>query len=96
MRKSAWVAALGGLAMVGALLVAPHGFAQSPKEGGTLTVGLETDARGFDAVKGGVLGLSAGAVFITIGEPLLNFDRKTGKYLPNLAVSWSQSKDLKS
>jgi len=96
MRKSAWVAALGGLAMVGALLVAPQSFAQSAKEGGTLTVGVETDARGFDAVKGGVLGASAGAVAMTIGEPLIVFDRKTGKYLPNLAVSWSQSQDLKS
>ena len=96
MRKSAWVAALGGLAMVGALLVAPQSFAQSPKEGGTLTVGVETDARGFDAVKGGVLGASAGAVAMTIGEPLIVFDPNTDKYLPNLAVSWSQSQDLKS
>ena len=66
MRKSAWVAAFSGLAMVGALLVASPGFAQTPKDGGTLTVGVETDARGFDAVKGGVLGASAGAVAMTI------------------------------
>ena len=33
-----------------------------PTKGGTLTVGLETDVRGFDTVKGGVYGVSGRTV----------------------------------
>jgi len=33
-----------------------------PTKGGTLTVGLETDVRGFDTVKGGVYGISGRTV----------------------------------
>lgn len=60
---------------------------------GTLTVALETDARGFDAVKGGVLGASAGSVSVTIHDPLIKYDHDTGEYKPNLATSWSVSDD---
>lgn len=71
-------------------------IAETPVKGGTLTVALETDVRGFDAVKGGVLGASGGTVAFTIEEPLLIEDPKTGEYVPNLATSWTQSEDQKT
>lgn len=43
-------------------------FSSMALAAGTLTVALETDARGFDAVKGGVLGASAGTVSLTIHD----------------------------
>lgn len=59
----------------------------------TLTVALETDARGFDAVKGGVLGASAGTVSITIHDTLVIRDPRTGVFKPGLAESWTSSED---
>ena len=53
-----------GTALVLAASVAGiAGIAQAgPTKGGTLTVGLETDVRGFDTVKGGVYGISGRTV----------------------------------
>jgi ABC-type transport system substrate-binding protein len=62
----------------------------------TLTVALETDARGFDAVKGGVLGASAGTVSLTIHDSLLIYNRDDNSYTGNLAESWTQSEDKKT
>ncbi len=63
-----------------------------PTKGGTLTVGLETDVRGFDSVKGGVYGISGRTVAGALEEPLImvNPDRS---YSPHLATSWSNSDD---
>ncbi|MCH9671281.1 MAG: hypothetical protein K0U93_07525 [Gammaproteobacteria bacterium] len=66
------------------------GFAVSaaePKKGGTLTVGLETDVRGFDTVKGGVYGISGRTVAGAIQEPLL-MATESRDFAPHLAVSW--------
>ncbi|MDP6688554.1 MAG: ABC transporter substrate-binding protein [Alphaproteobacteria bacterium] len=65
-----------------------------PKKGGTLTVALETDVRGFDAVKGGVLGVSGETVMRTMTEPLLGMSRDW-KPLPKLATEWVSSDDQK-
>lgn len=68
------------------------GSALAQTKGGTLTVGLETDVRGFDTVKGGVYGISGRTVAGALEEPLImvNPDRT---YSPHLATSWSNSDD---
>ena len=48
--------------LVGALALPISASAADPVKGGTLTVGLETDVRGFDTVKGGVYGISGAPV----------------------------------
>ena len=51
-----------------------------------LTVALETDARGFDAIKGGLLGASAGTVSHTIHDTLLIQDLETDEIKGELYV----------
>ena len=63
-----------------------------PTKGGTLTVGLETDVRGFDTVKGGVYGISGRTVSGAIEDPLVMYTPDQ-KYAPHLATSWSNSDD---
>lgn len=98
--ESARVRWLSGVAMsvVMAALLA-QGPAQAdgaPVKGGTLTVGVETDSRGFDAVKGGVLGASAGTESLAIHDTLLKFNENTGEFEPNLGLTWTPSEDQKS
>lgn len=69
--------------------------ADEPKRGGTLQVGLETDVRGFDAVEGGVLGISGSTVSVTIHEPLINY-APDGTNSPRLATEWTVSDDQKT
>jgi len=69
-------------------------MAETPKRGGTLTIAIETDVRGFDAVKGGVLGISGEAVMRTVQEPLINY-APNGENSPRLATEWSVSDDQK-
>ncbi|MBT3532432.1 MAG: hypothetical protein HN478_01045 [Rhodospirillaceae bacterium] len=84
----------GAALVLAASLAAVAGNAQAadPVKGGTLTVGLETDVRGFDTVKGGVYGISGRTVAGALEEPLIMVtpDRK---YEPHLATSWSNSDD---
>ena len=61
--------------------------AETPVKGGTLTVGLETDVRGFDTVKGGVYGIYGRTVAGAIEEPLV-YGTVDRKYKPHLATSW--------
>ena len=82
-----------GKALLSAALVMSSSAALAA---GTLTVALETDARGFDAVKGGVLGASAGTVSLTIHDSLLLYDRDSESFKPNLAESWEASADKKT
>jgi len=60
--------------------------------GGTLTVGLETDVRGFDTVKGGVYGISGRTVAGALEEPLIMVN-PDHSFSPHLATSWSNSDD---
>lgn len=85
--------ALAAALTAGTVNAASHSGA---KDGGTLTVGVETDARGFDAVKGGVLGISAGTVSLAVHDTLLKYNENTKQFEPNLATSWEQSADSKS
>ncbi|MGR3781464.1 MAG: ABC transporter substrate-binding protein [Albimonas sp.] len=82
-------AALGAAAM----LAAP-GAAMAQQKGGSITVGLETDVTGFDAVAGGVLGQTGEIVMRTIQEPLLDFDPDTKEVKPLLATAWEANEDL--
>lgn len=85
-RTAATVAAGALIAAASTALLA------APKKGGTLTVGLETDVRGFDTVKGGVYGISGRTVAGALIEPLVMVtpDRK---FAPFLATSWENSDD---
>ncbi len=85
--------ALAAALSVSSVNAASHSGA---KDGGTLTVGVETDARGFDAVKGGVLGISAGTVSLAVHDTLLKFNNETKEFEPNLATSWEAAEDNKS
>ncbi len=80
-------AALAAAATLAGPLAAQH-------KGGAITVGLETDIRGFDAVEGGVLGQTGEIVMRTIQEPLLGFDPETKQVQPLLATSWEANEDL--
>ena len=86
-----------GTALVLAASVASiAGIAQAgPTKGGTLTVGLETDVRGFDTVKGGVYGISGRTVAGALEEPLIMYTPDL-KYAPHLATSWINSSDGKT
>ncbi len=70
--------------------------AQAPKDGGELTVALETDVRGFDTVEGGVLGQTGEIVMRAIEEPLLDWNPETQEPEPLLATSWEASEDQKT
>lgn len=79
-----------------ALLAGTAAFAEShgmAKKGGELTVAIETDVRGFDTVKGGVLGQTGEIVMRSMQEPLLDFDPETNEPRPLLATEWSVSED---
>ena len=58
-------------------------------QGGSLSVGIETDVRGFDATQG-VLGISGGVVAGSIMEPLL-IRTAEGKLAPHLATAWESN-----
>lgn len=76
-----------------AAIFAPVAYAETPIKGGELTVALETDVRGFDSVKGGVLGQTGEIVMGVIQEPLLRWDTEAGAPLPGLATEWSANED---
>ncbi|MBJ6723591.1 ABC transporter substrate-binding protein [Geomesophilobacter sediminis] len=69
------------------------GAAERP--GGTLTVAIEEDFRGFDPIKVGVLYTSARSAAVAVEERLFDLDPK-GNLLPELGLSATSSKDGKS
>ena len=78
------------------LLAGTAAFAEShsmAKKGGEITVAIETDVRGFDTVKGGVLGQTGEIVMRAIQEPLLGFDNEKNEATPWLATEWTVSED---
>ena len=84
---------MAGAAVAAVTLVAPAAHAQEKKKGGTMTVAVETDVRGFDTVKGGVLGQTGEIVMRSIQEPLLGYNVETNEPEPLLATEWSSSED---
>lgn len=57
-----------------------------------LTVAIETDVRGFEALKANVLGIAASTVYATIAERMLDRDND-GNIIPALATSWEVAPD---
>jgi peptide/nickel transport system substrate-binding protein len=71
------------------------GQAAAQKPGGTVTVGLELDIPGFDALKVGVYDTSAEIAAAALFDTLTTLDDK-GEAAPKLALSWSHSDDFKT
>src|SRR5258708_31723629 len=71
------------------------GAAHAQKQGGSITVGLELDIPGFDALKVGVYDTSAETAAAAIFDTLTTLDDK-GEPAPKLALSWSHSDDFKT
>ncbi len=69
--------------------------AQMAKKGGTMVIGVETDFRGFDALKARVLGVSASTAANVIMERLEELDGE-GNLVPRLAISRQIADDAKS
>jgi 4-phytase/acid phosphatase/peptide/nickel transport system substrate-binding protein len=84
---------------VAAALVVAFALQLTPPEaraaGKTLTVGIEVDPTGFDAIKGRVLGEAPASVAVTIMDRLMERG-PDGNLVGTLAVSWSESADGKS
>src|SRR6476659_8116557 len=78
-------------ASAAALAVGP---AMAQKKGGTLTVGLELDIPGFDPLKVGVYDTAANIAASLMLETLVRLDDK-GEAKPSLALSWSNTDDVK-
>lgn len=66
--------------------------ADGPKPGGTLTVGVDLEFRGFDPLKAGYLRFGDRNVISAIEERLFDMDEK-GKPVPELALSATPSQD---
>lgn len=90
------ITAMWGCTLLVVLWLASPSVVPAQKQGGTLTVGIETDVRGFDVVEGGVLGASGGTVYLTIADTLILFDDRTGTFQPHLATSWTSSEDKRT
>lgn len=66
-----------------------------PVTGGTLTVGMELEFRGFDPLKANYMGLADRTVAMAMEERLFDMDAK-GNLVPELALSAKPAKDGKS
>ena len=67
----------------------------APHSGGTLTVGVELEFRGFDPLKANFLGIADRTVIMAVEERLFDMDAK-GNLVPELALSAKPAKDGKS
>lgn len=81
--------ALAGVALAGGVAGAAD---MKPVKGGTLTIGVETDLQGLDALKAHVLGISANMVATTLMERLMEPDDE-GNMRPVLATDVQASDD---
>ena len=75
-----------------ALGIAVGSPAMAVKDGGTVTVGVETDVRGFDPGQG-LLGISGRFVSQLIHERLISYDPEADEFGPVLATEWSSNDD---
>ncbi|MDB5575808.1 MAG: transporter substrate-binding protein, partial [Bradyrhizobium sp.] len=85
--------AVFGMALVASPWVASPASAQ--KQGGSITVGLESDIPGFDPLKVGVFDTAAATGAAAIFDTLTSLDDK-GVVQPKLALSWTSSEDFKT
>jgi 4-phytase/acid phosphatase/peptide/nickel transport system substrate-binding protein len=74
-----------------------HGTANAatPVYGGTLTMGVDLDFRGFDPLKAGFIGIGDRSVIMAVEERLFDLDDK-GNLIPELGLSAKVSKDNKT
>ncbi|WP_417518353.1 ABC transporter substrate-binding protein [Minwuia sp.] len=86
--------AIGGVAAAVAITAGMPAFAASHSEK-VLTVAIETDLRGFDAIKSRVLGVAASTVMNAISDRLVQPDA-SGELEPQLATAWEASDDGKA
>ncbi len=91
------VARFTGICFLAALVIFGEGkmAVAAPQSGGTLTVGLELELRGFDPLKANYMGIADRTVIMAIEERLFDLDPK-GNLVPELALSAKPSKDGKS
>ncbi|MWB77885.1 hypothetical protein GLS40_07610 [Pseudooceanicola sp. 216_PA32_1] len=82
-----------GLVLALGLATGPAALAQEAKKGGTLTVAIETDMEGFDAVESGAAGITDQTVMKTVMEPLMTWNHETNEPGPLLATEWSPNED---
>ena len=69
--------------------------AAAPAYGGTLTMGVDMDFRGFDPLKARFLGIGDRSAIMAVEERLFDIDKK-GNLIPELALSAKASKDNKT
>ncbi|NVO00150.1 MAG: hypothetical protein HXX17_12560 [Geobacteraceae bacterium] len=93
-RKLRWFAGLC-MAVVLTSVVQGECAPAKPKTGGTLTVGMELEFRGFDPLKANFLGIADRNVIMAVEERLFDMDAK-GNLVPELALSAKPAKDGKS
>jgi ABC-type transport system substrate-binding protein len=91
-------AAVAGLWLLSAVAGPAQGAAATaagPEYGGTLTMGVEQEFRGFDPVKAKYLAIGDRSVIGAIEERLFDMDAK-GNLVPELGLAAKPSKDKKS
>lgn len=69
--------------------------AANPQPGGTLTVGVELEFRGFDPLKTSYMGIADRTVIMAVEERLFDMDTQ-GNLVPELALSAKAAQDGKS
>ncbi|MEN8686027.1 MAG: ABC transporter substrate-binding protein [Desulfuromonadales bacterium] len=87
-----------GLGFLSIILIGSSGgvvSAAEPHYGGTLTVGMEMEPRGFDTIKTGFLSSRARSHIMAIEERLFDADAE-GNLIPELALSATPSDDGKT
>src|SRR5919198_3664099 len=67
-------------------------FAAAPKQGGTLTVPVDQEFRGFDPLKAAYLQFGDHTVMMAVEERLFDMDAK-GRLVPELALSATPSEE---
>jgi ABC-type transport system substrate-binding protein len=92
-----WAALLGIWLFCAAAVLWPRvaAAAAQPRSGGTLTVGVELEFRGFDPLKANFLAISDRSVASALEERLFDMDSK-GNLVPELGLSAKPAKDGKS
>jgi 4-phytase/acid phosphatase/peptide/nickel transport system substrate-binding protein len=93
-RRSVSIAATSFCMLLTALCFGQSAQAIEPQYGGTLTVGTETEPRGFDPIEAGYISTRARSYIAAVVERLFDKDEE-GKIVPELALSSTSSSDGK-
>ena len=85
-RRSVSIAVAGLCMLLTVFCFGQSAQAIEPQYGGTLTVGTETEPRGFDPIEAGYISTRARSHIAAVVERLFDTDEE-GKIVPELAVS---------